>query len=206
MKKEIYIFGSTVRGEVASNSDIDVLVITDLENRRSHFPDEWSVYSFQAISDFYDSGRLFAWHLHLDSKCIYKDKNESFLDSLGSPAPYSNLECDFESLKEILTQSLDEIEKGTASLVFEVGIAYTAIRDLAMIASTKSLNRPCFSRYSPYLLYNKFPIEKSIYEKMICARLASTRGVSISKEDIVQISELPTYKIRSWLNELESIL
>ncbi|MGN5077006.1 nucleotidyltransferase domain-containing protein [Aeromonas veronii] len=206
MKKEIYIFGSAVRGDVEKNSDIDVLVISDTNNRKDHFPDEWSVYSYKSIREFYESGRLFAWHLHLDSKCIYKKSEKSFLDSLGEPAIYSSFKSDFESLKEILLLSLREIENSTASFIFEVGVTYTAIRDLAMIASTKLHIRPCFSRYSPYQLPLEFPINKDIYELMICARLASTRGYVITEKDKFSLYGLSTKKIRMWLKELEEVL
>lgn len=206
MKKEIFIFGSAVRGEIEKNSDIDVLVISDSKNRRDEFPNEWSVYSYQSIRDFYESGRLFAWHLHLDSKCIYKEKNESFLDVLGKPALYSNFKSDFESLKEILLTSLSEIENRSTSIIFEAGITYTAIRDLAMVASTKLHNRPCFSRYSPYLLPHEFPIKRHLYEHMISARLASTRGNEITEKNSALLYQLPTNNIRKWLQELEEIL
>lgn len=206
MKKEIYIFGSSVRGEVESNSDIDVLVIADTKNRHDHFPTEWSVYSHSSIKEFYDSGRLFAWHLHLDSKCIFKESEQSYLESLGKPAEYSNFNSDLESLSELLLTSLNEIDNSTASIIFEAGVAYTAIRDLAMVASTKLHSRPCFSRYSPYALPFTFPIEKSLYELMICARLASTRGKTVSTKDRDQLYKLPTNELRHWLKELEGII
>ena len=202
MKKEIYIFGSTVRGEVEQNSDVDVLVISDIKNRKNFFPDEWSVYSFKAIEKLYEDGRLFAWHLHLDSKCIFKDEEKSFLEKLGTPNKYQNYDIDFESLRSLLLTSLIEIDNKTRSIVFEAGIAYTAIRDLAMIASTKLHSRPCYSRYSPYLLPLEFPLEKEIYDLMINARLSSTRGIQMEK---ASLGNLPTSHIRDWLYKLEKI-
>ncbi len=203
MKKEIHIFGSTVRGEVEKNSDIDVLVISDINDRHEKFPSEWSVYSHKSIQEFYESGRLFAWHLFLDSKCIFKEDSKSYLETLGKPEEYSNFESDFESLSELLIISLDEIDNCSKSIVFEAGVTYTALRDLAMIASTKLHDRPCFSRYSPYLLPFTFPIEKEIYDQMIAARLASTRGIKFNGKNKGKLYALPTSNIRSWLKELK---
>lgn len=205
MSYELYIFGSAVRGEVTKNSDIDVLVITDQVEKKSMFPDSWSVYSQKSIERYFSEGKLFAWHLHLDAKCIHCSESTTFLKKLGEPSPYNNLPDDFYSLSDLLDRSLDEIIS-TQSEVFEIGLIYTALRDIAMVASTALNDRPCFSRYSPYKLSVKLPIPKDLYEVMIEARLTSTRGVEFTG-DVNQLTEmLASSGIKSWVKRLEKML
>lgn len=205
MSYELYIFGSAVRGEVTKNSDIDVLVVTDEVENKSMFPESWSVYSKTSIERYFSEGKLFAWHLYLDAKCIHCSESTTFLEKLGEPNPYKDLSDDFCSLRDLLDSSLKEI-KNTQSEVFEIGLIYTALRDIAMVASTALNDRPCFSRYSPYRLAVKIPIPEDLYELMIEARLTSTRGVEFTG-NIKKITKmLASSGIKSWVKGLEKIL
>lgn len=206
MRKDIYIFGSTVRGEMEKNSDIDVLVITNNETTRKNIPSTWSVYPEETIEKYYETGRLFAWHLHLEAKCIFSNHTVPFLEKLGTPNPYNLHQDDFESLHSILLDSLNEIKTGTNSPIFEIGIIYTALRDMAMIASTKLLANPNFSRYSPYALPINFPLSIEIYESAIKARLLSTRGVQVDLDPISLTNGLLSASIDIWTNNIREIL
>lgn len=206
MSGEIYIFGSTVRGETYFNSDVDVLAITEHEGSRDCFPENWSVYSKESIRNMFESGRLFSWHLFLESKCIYKEGDISFVERMGEPKKYSDFEEDFDSLSQLLISSLDEIDKGTNSIIFEFGVVYTALRDIAMISSTKLCDCPCFSRYSPYVIPVDFPVEKELYDLMVCSRLASTRGIYFSDQEKVKLASISSCDIRGWLGDLKRVL
>lgn len=205
MSYELYIFGSAVRGEVAKNSDIDVLVITDQVESKSMFPNSWSVYSKKSIERCFSEGKLFAWHLYLDAKCIHFLESKTFLKQLGEPSKYRDLLDDFCSLSDLLDSSLNEI-KSTQSEVFEIGLIYTALRDIAMVASTALNDRPCFSRYSPYKLPVKLPIPKDFYELMIEARLTSTRGIEFTGDTNKLTKMLTSYGIKPWIKTLEKML
>ncbi|NOT16569.1 MAG: nucleotidyltransferase domain-containing protein [Sulfuriferula sp.] len=206
MNKDIYIFGSTVRGETEKNSDIDVLVIVSDKAMQLKIPDTWSVYPDATIEKYYETGRLFAWHLHLEAKCIFSDRTTSFLETLGEPNPYSAHKNDFENLRDILYESLGEIRAGSNSQIFEIGIIYTALRDIAMIASTKLLTRPCFSRYSPYALPISFPLSKGIYESAIKARLLSTRGLRADIDPVFISKKLTSAPIKDWIDKIGAML
>ncbi|MFT6909833.1 MAG: hypothetical protein ACJAS1_006560 [Oleiphilaceae bacterium] len=205
MSYEIYIFGSAVRGEVAINSDVDVLVITDQVEEKSTFPETWSIYSKKSIEKLFSQGKLFAWHLYLDAKCIYSSKPTNFLEQIGEPAKYKDLICDFSALNELLDSSLSEV-KITNSEVFEIGLIYTALRDIAMVASTTLCDRPCFSRYSPYKIPLKISLPKDLYESMIEARLTSTRGLEFTGDTSRIIDELISYDIKLWVQEIKKKL
>jgi hypothetical protein len=205
MSYELYIFGSAARGEVAKNSDIDVLVITDQVEKKSTFPDLWSVYSKKSIERYFSQGKLFAWHLYLDAKCIHCSESITFLEQLGEPSQYKDLSLDFCSLSELLDDSLNEI-KNTKSEVFEIGLVYTALRDIAMVASTALNDRPCFSRYSPYKIPLKIPLSQDLYESMIEARLTSTRGLEFTGDISRTAKMLVSSGIKSWVQELKKII
>lgn len=179
MNHELYVFGSVARGEVCPTSDIDILVLP-FASDRSLFPVDWSIYSPELVLEYFRKGRLFAWHLHLEARCIFSPNETSFLDALGAPAPYSTMTQDIDDLDKLLIEAIDEIGSGTNSLVYELGIAYTAIRDIAMSASWALLGAPCFSRRAPYELPVPCPLPLIAYEDAMLARHSSTRGVEIS--------------------------
>lgn len=203
MTHDLYIFGSATRGEVSPTSDIDVLVVP-LGNGQSEYPAAWSVYSPAIIQSYFNSGRLFAWHLHLEAKCIYSANSTPYLSSLGVPAQYSTAGEDIDDLECMLRESLSEIRSRTSNLVYELGIAYTAIRDMAMAASWALLGRPCFSRDAPFLLPIPCPISKKAYKGTMLARHSSTRGSdhNIETEDIAE--ELLAAPLLSWVREIRS--
>lgn len=203
MIHDLYIFGSAARGEVSPTSDIDVLVIP-LSNSQSGYPDAWSVYSPAIIQSYFKSGRLFAWHLHLEAKCIHSVHSTPYLSSLGAPAPYSSAGEDIDELEGMLRDSLSEIQSQTRNLVYELGIAYTAIRDIAMAASWALLDRPCFSRNAPFFLPSPCPLSEEVYKGAMLARHSSTRG-SDHKIEIGHIAkELLASPILAWVRDIRN--
>jgi hypothetical protein len=200
---DLYIFGSAARGEVSPTSDIDVLVIP-LGDTQSEYPASWSVYSPAVIESYFESGRLFAWHLHLEAKCIHSASPTPYLSSLGPPAQYSTAGADIDDLERMLHESLREIQSRTMNLIYELGIAYTAIRDIAMAASWAKLDRPCFSRDAPFLLPIPCPISEKAYKGAMLARHSSTRGSdhNIDTEEIAE--ELLAAPLLSWVRDIRS--
>ena len=176
MSHDIYIFGSVVRGEVSGTSDIDVLVIPTSEPVSFAYPPSWSVYQQETIAAYFREGRLFAWHLHLESRCVYSAGPSNWLQSLGRPAPYLTAREDVSNLSSLLSDSLAQLRKGTDSAIYELGICYTALRDIAMAASWQALGAPSFSRYAPYRLPKPIPLDLAVYESAMLARHFSTRG------------------------------
>ncbi|WP_152615350.1 nucleotidyltransferase domain-containing protein [Janthinobacterium lividum] len=183
MKHDIFIFGSLVRGEVDQSSDCDVLVIPEGSAERNAYPKNWSVYHRQTVKSFFEQGRLFAWHLHLEARCIFSSQKQNWLEILGSPQPYQEAAEDVESLMELLNDSLIALKRGSNSEIYELGICYTAIRDIAMSVSWSQLRKPSFSRDAPYLLPVPVPLHYNFYEKAMQARHFSTRG-GANPEDI----------------------
>lgn len=205
MKHDLYIFGSAVRGEVSLSSDIDVLVIP-LGSSRGEYPSDWSVYSPEIIHSYFQAGRLFAWHLHLEAKCVHSAAPMPYLSTLGTPAPYSSVGKDIDDLEGMLQESLLEMHNQTSNLIYELGIAYTAIRDIAMAASWAMMGRPCFSRNAPYLLPIPCPLPSEAYEGAMLARHSSTRGSNHEIEPEQIAKALLTAPILPWIRDIREVI
>jgi len=179
MSHDIFIFGSLVRGEVSRTSDSDVLVIPVDDAHRDAYPAAWSVYHRGTMKSYFDDGRLFAWHLHLESRCVFSAGPENWLQTIGTPAPYRTAKSDVDSLTEILETSLIELRNGSNSEIYELGICYTALRDIAMSASWRMLGLPSFSRDAPFMLPDPVPLSRAAYARAMNARHYSTRGGAV---------------------------
>jgi len=201
MSHEIYIFGSITRGEICPTSDVDVLVLPFSEDR-SQFPAGWSIYSPTLIEEYFRKGRLFAWHLHSEARCIYSPNAMPFLDSLGKPAAYSTMAQDIDELEKLLIEAVAEIRAKTNSLIYELGIVYTAIRDIAMSASWALLSQPCFSRNAPYCLPLPCPVSEDVYYRAMLARHSSTRGIEIDFDLDKTSQEIARAPLGHWVQSL----
>ncbi|AZC37059.1 nucleotidyltransferase domain-containing protein [Pseudomonas chlororaphis] len=207
MNHDIFIFGSTVRGEVGASSDIDVLVIPVNTVSPEVYPASWSIYSRETIRSYYEEGRLFAWHLHLESRCIYSASSEHWLETLGCPAAYRSAREDVASLTALLCDSLFELQSGTESVIYELGICYTALRDIAMSASWHLTGRPCFSRYAPFMLPGaQIPIGLEVYEQAMMARHFSTRGSAQPRAPEDAIAAFIKAPLLEWAQTLGDVL
>lgn len=205
MSHDIYVFGSTCRGEVTPTSDVDVLVVPFSRNR-SQYPHEWSVYTPEVIKEYFNKGRLFAWHLYLEAKCVHCYGDQPFLSSLGPPAPYSTITDDIDDLEVLLKESLNELTNGTSNVVYELGIAHTAIRDIAMCASWAMLEQPCFSADAPYRLPVECPLEYSIYSLIMLARHSSTRGIKIDFDPTYAVRAITEAPLTKWVDSLREAI
>lgn len=205
MSHDIYVFGSICRGESTPTSDVDVLVVP-FEVDSSKFPQNWSIYSPELLAEYFKAGRLFAWHLHLEARCVYSPRSESFLASLGPPAPYSTIVDDIDDLDALLKEALTELASGTKNVIYELGIAYTAIRDLAMSASWPLLGSPCFSADAPYRLPLDPPLPRDVYHQTMMARHASTRGSQLNFDPTSTAKLVTNAPLEDWVASLREAI
>ena len=174
--REIYIFGSIVRGEVDPGSDVDVLVIVE-GRQRLRFPPHWSVYSRARLTSLYKRGTLFAWHLHKEAVPVFIPKDPGLLARLGQPSPYSGAFHEVCSLRRIMNDAVEELHSGTPSPTYELGLVGMACRDIAMAAIPALEGHFTFSKLSPLLLKKPtFPLSKEAYNMLCDCRRSSTRG------------------------------
>lgn len=205
MTYEIYAFGSVVRGDVLPTSDVDILVI-DEEPSRSSFPGHWSVYSRETVSQYYFSGRLFAWHLHLEAVLLHSARGRGFLAELGAPARYTTAEEDIADLRVLLKGSIDELRTRSPSHVYELGIVYTALRDVAMSASWRLLGKPSFSRLAPYEIFPPCPLPRTVYDAAMRSRHASTRGSNHPADWPEAAAVVANSPLLEWVDQIGAVI
>ena len=206
MSHDIFLFGSIVRGEVSETSDVDVLVIPTSSMATTRYPPDWSVYQRDTIAGYFTEGRLFAWHLHLESRCVHSAGPTNWLEKLGTPAPYQSAQRDVSALTDLLEESLAQLTANSNRAIYELGLCYTALRDIAMAASWKRLGAPSFSRYAPYLLPEVLPLDRNVYEDAMIARHFSTRGGNRPSEIDASASALLEAPVVAWAQSLRDSL
>lgn len=201
---DLRYFGSVVRQDNDSASDVDVLCIVqnkgniDLETLKKKLdhsitrnrPIDFSIYSDIRITKMFQEGHLFAWHIFNESKPATTELN--FIQSIGSPARYLNAYNDMVKLLEITKDCRASICDPDCSITYEAGLLYVACRNIGITASWHSDNGLNFSRAAPYSLtinsepFN-VPLEKTTYAKLCAARHSNARGYSaptLEKEEI----------------------
>ncbi len=200
----VYAFGSICRGEVAPDSDVDLLALVD--GRDDRFSGEqFSIYTYRRIEKLWREGNAFAWHLALERALIFSSDGKDFLASLGMPASYSFAERDSDRLVRIFRDALDCVASPESrSIVFEFGSIYLAIRNLATCYSLVNSAEPVFSRDAPLLLDDRsLDVPPSVYSTLLRCRILSTRGKGkmVSEEELNQVlCELDN--LENWVNKI----
>lgn len=203
MNEYIYAFGSICRGELDSSSDIDILVVNDIgysKNQKSNY----SYYRKDTIKNLWNEGNPFAWHLHKESKIIYSQLGDNFLQDLGTPNKYNRLIQDLNNLKEIFEDAKDSVLQNMKSVEFDLSTIFLVIRNVATCFELGVNQKFCFSRDSALQIStNKLEIEANAYQTLRKCRILSTRGIGESltskqlEEAIVSIPE-----IENWIKNI----
>lgn len=199
----IYAFGSICRGDISVDSDVDLLALVSGRDSRLN-SDKFSIYSYSRIKELWESGNAFAWHLSLESRLIYSEDGNDFLNSLGAPAKYSGAITDCSKFRDIFESSFESIQAGSPSLVFELSTIFLALRNIATCYSLARTNTPTFGRDSARALGSKsLDIDKSVYHLLMRARLLSTRGAGESISNIDLATVMPELqRCRCWIDEI----
>lgn len=199
----IYAFGSIVRGEISTGSDIDLLAIVEGHDPRFE-PEMFSIYSYARIRDLWGEGNPFAWHLSLESKLLYSQDGSDFLNGLGMPAPYRRYLRDCQKFFDLFRDACKSISLESNSMVFNLSTVFLSIRNFASCFSLGVTNRPDFSRGSSLGLGgDSIPISRDCYGILERARILSTRGLGSNltgAEVSLVIRELDT--ILEWMDNL----
>lgn len=180
--REFYVFGSVCRGEPDPGSDVDVLVISNEPSAARELPAAWSLYSPRRLRQLFARGTLFAWHLYLESVPVWPRGAPGFLKRIGPPAAYVGARREIADLQKILRSAVAELERGTLSPVYELGLIALACRDTAMAASPTLAGHFDFSRHAPLaLLSARFPLTRRQFDYLLSCRRATTRGGEFSR-------------------------
>ena len=187
----VYIFGSVGRGEQDYRSDLDLLavvsdghgrvadeeVLTHVPQHLRHFKPGISWYGQKRLAEMFENGELFAWHLYAETIPVLDES--AFLSSLGKPKPYKDAALDVSSFRRVLKGIPGHLNENRYNSIYETGLIYVCMRNIAMAASWEFCDKPDFTRYSPFRLRSvrECPISISEYETTMTCRMAAQRGL-----------------------------
>lgn len=202
----VFLFGSAARGDPDEASDIDVIAIYGSEvnaARRNQLQSALGLrfgerlalaeYSLKRIHEMFNEGHLFAWHLFREAKRLaITDFGASATYFFPKPSPYASGREDALRFIALLRSCYRHlIEGGASSEVYEAGLVYLALRNIAMSLSSSCFAQPDFTRYSPDHLSSVLgippPCSRLVYDTLISARHSSQRGLAapvIGLEDL----------------------
>jgi hypothetical protein len=205
----IYAFGSVCRGEIDSQSDIDLLAVVDGYDDRFD-SSIYSIYSYKRLAELWEEGNPFAWHLASEARIIFSSNGEDFLSQLGLPGAYQKCKEDCQKFYSLYCKAIESISCGSSSLVFELSSIFLAIRNFAtcFLLGTRQIRN--FSRRSALQMDGQsLKIHPDTFKLLERARILSIRGAGpiINKDDLNSSLE-DIYSIKIWmtslLNEVEN--
>lgn len=202
------LFGSVSRGTSDSHSDIDILaIVRDGHGKQPEDPIvEWcfkrygvtpsiSWYGLRKIHALFEAGDLFAWHLYLESSPLPGFNAISV--EFGEPKDFKEVSETISDLLRILQAVPECLARSPWNAVFEAGVVYVCVRNIAMAASWHLLDKPDFTRRSPFAITQlSFPLKVHDYDTLARCRLSGQRGIPAP--------ELSVRELGSWTNSLIS--
>lgn len=197
----IYVFGSLCRGEIARDSDVDLLALVDAYDDRFD-PSSFSIYSYERMQELWQEGNPFAWHLSLESRLIFASDGIDFISESGRPQCYRRLAQDCLKFLTLFRNSLASLLSEKPSVVFELSTIFLSIRNFATCYSLGFLKSPCFSRDSARRLgSDSVPLTDDVFRTLERSRLLSTRGIgpNITDQERLQVVN-ESRNIEEWMN------
>jgi len=199
----VRLFGSRARGDAEECSDTDILcvldaVTDDVKTAVSElvYKDigkdvSISFYGRERFSEMFAEGHLFAWHIFRESRFLHGFIASDWMETLGEPGPYIDAIWDVRELAEIMATVPENLMNCPANAIYEGGLLYLCMRNIAMSLSWYSQKGLNFSRFAPLELsepFPEFPMNPNRYSSYMRCRLASTRGLAIGQIDAKKIS------------------
>jgi hypothetical protein len=215
-----HIFGSVGRGQQDGLSDLDVLAV--VRNGSGKVPEDVvashvsaelaplklsiSWYGTDRLREMFRNGELFAWHLHRETIPVYDPGR--FLAGLGVPAAYKDCLADVQSFRKVLAAIPTQIILNKGNAIYEAGLIYVCLRNIAMAASWVLCDVPDFSRYSPFNLDIVAPCPISVreFECAMHCRMAGQRGQDpppgVDRRFVLDLFE----RLEPWIGDLHLTL
>ena len=195
-----FLFGSSARGDADSASDTDVLIVYEREPsmmERQRTKESvleqlgkdcaFGEYTIERLGGMFADGHLFAWHLYCEARPLRVLGVSDVQVPFPEPGPYRSARRDALNFVDLLGSCVRAVETRTASLVYEAGLGYVAIRNIGMSLSAMALPRPKFDRHVPFKVARTLgtppPCDLGYYDLMVAARHSSQRGLDAPSLD-----------------------
>lgn len=199
----IYAFGSVCRGDVSVESDVDLLAVVEGFDARFS-ADMYSIYAYRRITEIWNEGNPFAWHLSREAKLLFASDDTDFLRTLGSPAVYQSCTADCEKFHALFRDATASPTNHSTTQIFDLSTVFLSIRNIATCFSLGVLARPDFSRHSAlHLGAHSLKIPAQPYEVLERCRILCTRGYGDNiKPDEADIACAEFPRIAEWMSRL----
>ena len=154
---EIWLYGSTARGDTDRVSDIDVLVAGEFEEQaivRVPYPrEQLSIvrYDWHELEHMVAYGSLFLHHIKLEGRPLVSNPNSRLRALLERLPSYERADRELASFVTVL----DDVEcslSGDHSPAFELSVIATALRH-ACILGCYAIDRPTFGRETAFRIF-----------------------------------------------------
>jgi hypothetical protein len=148
----------------------------------------------------------FAWHLYREAIPLFDP--DGFLRGLGPPSSYSGALADVASFQNVLASVPLQLAQNENNAIYEAGLVYVCIRNIAMAASWILNEFPDFSRYSAFNFpdMDRCPISVDEFKLTMACRMASQRGLDppqgVSRGFVLRISR----RLDPWVRNLHALL
>jgi predicted nucleotidyltransferase len=189
----VLLFGSQVRGDSDSSSDVDIAAFVNVNSADALIevkkrlcvsaPEcNLSVYSLPTANLMANDGSLFLWHLKFEGKYLFS-RGRSFHVIMDSLKPYSCDKAlrDVGTFEEVLKDVRASLTSGPELTLYEAATLFSILRSLGMIASVVD-GCPNFRRVEPIeylsrLMGGELAISDSDIECLVRARHLYARNV-----------------------------
>src|SRR3954454_16889686 len=154
MGTEVWLYGSTARGDRDAASDVDILVagheLPDLTAIAGSMPAQLSVsrYSWEELRHMAGYGSLFLHHVRLEGRPLVETREKRLDGLLRTLGPYTRAGKELDCF----TRVVDDVERTLEedhSVPFELSVLATAGRHAAILGCY-ALGQPDFGRTSPF--------------------------------------------------------
>jgi hypothetical protein len=157
MTSEIWLYGSSARGDTDAVSDIDLLVAgaadTDTLERLPYAPDQMSIvqYEWDELELMASYGSLFLHHVRLEGHPLEAPESSRLSMLLEALPPYGRASRELASFETVL----DDVEcslAGDHSPAFELSVIATALRH-SCILGCYAIGQPTFGRHTAFAVF-----------------------------------------------------
>jgi hypothetical protein len=211
---EVWLYGSTARGDSDSQSDVDVLVVGDEEFDGGSLLLEQSGrisqarYSWEEVEHMAGYGSLFLHHIKREGYPLVESKERrlrSLLDQLGK---YARAEYELDSFRRVL-DDVDKSLKRDPSVAFELSVIATAARHAAILGCYL-VGEPRFGRESAFqTLLPKLGYDETFVNQVIdlySFRRAEDESCPPDSSPSIQKAQQWLQRIRELITKVEAML
>jgi len=193
---QLWVFGSHARGDQDNHSDVDILMVSSLDETdyvRNYCYNKYvgkidiAHYSYEGLLHLINAGTLFAWHLKNEAIPIYQ-RTTKLQDILDGMPRYSGHIGDLSLLEMLLHDVKLSLSKSSNSFIFDAGMLGTIVRNTSIIMSNY-LGDDDYSPRAPFKLTSlertlAMPLSDLEYRFLQRCRRSGERGDEVEAIEI----------------------